>query len=154
MSSTAVPEPAGLTRRSGPGTKVTDPPSSGREDIAQGSDGVEASSAGSENTGKDVVGRTNNGQVKKRRPQRKEKKDEDPSLVMIVTPVLLVFLAYVALRVGAFAVKPKFSWEKTKYVYAFGDSYTFVQGTKGRANFRYICFYTTRISFLTRAVIL
>ena len=76
MSSTAVPKPAGLTRRSGPGTKVTDPPSSGREDIAQGSDGVEASSAGSENTGKDVGGRTNNGQVKKRRPQRKEKKDE------------------------------------------------------------------------------
>ena len=86
-------------------------------------------------------------------PQHKEKKDEDPSLVMIVTPVLLGFLAYVALRVGAFAVKPKFSWEKTKYVYAFGDSYTFVQGTKGRANFRYIRFYTTRISFLTRAVI-
>ena len=102
MSSTAVPEPAGLTRRSGPGTDLP----SGREDIAQGSDGVEASSAGSENTGKDVVGRTNNGQAKKRRLQRREKKDEDPSLVMIVTPVLLVFLAYVAFRVGAFAVNP------------------------------------------------
>ena len=30
----------------------------------------------------------------------------------------------------------KFDWSKTKYVYAFGDSYTFVQGTEGLANFR------------------
>lgn len=32
--------------------------------------------------------------------------------------------------------KPTFNWAKTKYVYAFGDSYTFVQGTEGHANFR------------------
>ncbi|KAI0775535.1 hypothetical protein BD413DRAFT_491390 [Trametes elegans] len=32
----------------------------------------------------------------------------------------------------------KFNWDRTKYVYAFGDSYTFVQGTKGLANFSFI----------------
>ncbi|KAI0632044.1 hypothetical protein C8Q77DRAFT_1123536 [Trametes polyzona] len=31
-----------------------------------------------------------------------------------------------------------FNWDRTKYVYAFGDSYTFVQGTKGLANFSFI----------------
>ncbi|KAH9889870.1 hypothetical protein C8Q73DRAFT_142326 [Cubamyces lactineus] len=31
-----------------------------------------------------------------------------------------------------------FNWERTKYVYAFGDSYTFVQGTHGLANFSFI----------------
>ncbi|KAI0671001.1 hypothetical protein C8Q78DRAFT_830395 [Trametes maxima] len=32
----------------------------------------------------------------------------------------------------------QFNWDRTKYVYAFGDSYTFVQGTKGLANFSFI----------------
>ncbi|OSD02504.1 carbohydrate esterase family 16 protein [Trametes coccinea BRFM310] len=32
----------------------------------------------------------------------------------------------------------KFNWERTKYVYAFGDSYTFVQGTEGLATFSFI----------------
>ncbi|KAH9912678.1 uncharacterized protein BXZ73DRAFT_56056 [Epithele typhae] len=32
----------------------------------------------------------------------------------------------------------KFNWRKTKYFYAFGDSYTFVQGTEGHANFSFI----------------
>ncbi|KAK7681543.1 hypothetical protein QCA50_015275 [Cerrena zonata] len=135
MSSTALPEPAGLARRSGL-TAVTDIPS-GRDDITPGSDGVGTSIVRPANTGKDVVGRPNNGQVK-RRPKPRTKKEEDPSLIMLVTPVLLVFFAYVALRVGAFVAKPKFNWAKTKYVYAFGDSYTFVQGTKGHANFSFI----------------
>lgn len=29
-----------------------------------------------------------------------------------------------------------FDWRSIEYVYAFGDSYTFVQGTRGHANFR------------------
>ncbi|KAI8986232.1 hypothetical protein BD414DRAFT_488049 [Trametes punicea] len=32
----------------------------------------------------------------------------------------------------------QFNWDRTQYVYAFGDSYTFVQGTKGLANFSFI----------------
>ncbi|PBK97763.1 hypothetical protein ARMGADRAFT_987678 [Armillaria gallica] len=32
----------------------------------------------------------------------------------------------------------KFDWDDVKYVYAFGDSYTFVQGTAGHANFSFI----------------
>ncbi|KAF8073761.1 putative lysophospholipase [Lyophyllum atratum] len=31
-----------------------------------------------------------------------------------------------------------FNWHSTKYVYAFGDSYSFVQGTRGFANFSFI----------------
>lgn len=40
-------------------------------------------------------------------------------------------------RAAAVGKKPEFNWTQTKYFYAFGDSYTFVQGTKGHANFRY-----------------
>jgi len=36
------------------------------------------------------------------------------------------------------AEKAKFDWEKTRYVYAFGDSYTFVQGSLGNPNFSFI----------------
>ncbi|CDO75423.1 Carbohydrate Esterase Family 16 protein [Trametes cinnabarina] len=32
----------------------------------------------------------------------------------------------------------KFSWDRTRYVYAFGDSYTFVQGTEGLPTFSFI----------------
>ncbi|KAH9846362.1 hypothetical protein C2E23DRAFT_582601 [Lenzites betulinus] len=32
----------------------------------------------------------------------------------------------------------KFNWDRTKYVYAFGDSYTFVQGTEGLNTFSFI----------------
>ncbi|TGO20107.1 hypothetical protein BTUL_0001g01160 [Botrytis tulipae] len=35
-------------------------------------------------------------------------------------------------------VKSSFSWEDTKYFLAFGDSYTFVQGTYGRQNYSFI----------------
>lgn len=30
----------------------------------------------------------------------------------------------------------RFDWDNVQYLYAFGDSYTFVQGTEGYANFR------------------
>ncbi|KAF7314412.1 Lysophospholipase A [Mycena kentingensis (nom. inval.)] len=32
----------------------------------------------------------------------------------------------------------KFNWDKTKYFYAFGDSYTYVQGVNGVTNFSFI----------------
>jgi hypothetical protein len=32
----------------------------------------------------------------------------------------------------------RFQWKETSHVYAFGDSYTFVQGTRGRANYSFI----------------
>lgn len=35
------------------------------------------------------------------------------------------------------ALRHTFNWDRTKYVYAFGDSYTFVQGTEGLATFRF-----------------
>lgn len=35
--------------------------------------------------------------------------------------------------------RPKFDWLRTKYFYAFGDSYTFVGGTKGYPKFRLAC---------------
>ncbi|KDQ25587.1 hypothetical protein PLEOSDRAFT_1085077 [Pleurotus ostreatus PC15] len=34
--------------------------------------------------------------------------------------------------------KARFDWDAIRYVYAFGDSYTFVQGTQGHANFSFI----------------
>ncbi|KAI8933253.1 hypothetical protein NX059_009884 [Plenodomus lindquistii] len=34
--------------------------------------------------------------------------------------------------------KPKFNWKSIKSLIAFGDSYTYVQGTLGRANYTYI----------------
>jgi hypothetical protein len=34
--------------------------------------------------------------------------------------------------------KPLFNWDRIKYVHAFGDSYSFVQGTQGQANFSFI----------------
>ncbi|OBZ71416.1 hypothetical protein A0H81_08770, partial [Grifola frondosa] len=38
----------------------------------------------------------------------------------------------------AVGVPTKFNWDATRYVYAFGDSYTFVEGTKGLATFSFI----------------
>ncbi|ORY56356.1 uncharacterized protein BCR38DRAFT_356006 [Pseudomassariella vexata] len=37
--------------------------------------------------------------------------------------------------------KPHFYWEKTKYFIAFGDSYTYVQGTSGYPNYSFIGSY-------------
>ncbi|KAI0114432.1 carbohydrate esterase family 16 protein [Nemania sp. FL0031] len=36
---------------------------------------------------------------------------------------------------------PRFDWDQTKYLIAFGDSYTFVQGTAGYTNFSFIGSY-------------
>ncbi|EJD46270.1 hypothetical protein AURDEDRAFT_164505 [Auricularia subglabra TFB-10046 SS5] len=45
-------------------------------------------------------------------------------------------LAFILLATGACAAP--FRWEDVRTVYAFGDSYTFVQGTRGHANFSFI----------------
>ncbi|KAF9077718.1 hypothetical protein BDP27DRAFT_1499370 [Rhodocollybia butyracea] len=42
------------------------------------------------------------------------------------------------LTVSAAFAATSFNWDSTKYVYAFGDSYTFVQGTLGNPNFSFI----------------
>ncbi|THZ53942.1 lysophospholipase A [Aureobasidium pullulans] len=49
-------------------------------------------------------------------------------------------LASVTLSVGVSAApkKTKFNWHDTKHVIAFGDSYTYVQGTAGRQNSTFI----------------
>ncbi|THZ89591.1 lysophospholipase A [Aureobasidium pullulans] len=56
-------------------------------------------------------------------------------------PVFKHFLlASVTLSVGVSAApkKTKFNWHDTKHVIAFGDSYTYVQGTAGRQNSTFI----------------
>ncbi|PPQ91703.1 hypothetical protein CVT25_012916 [Psilocybe cyanescens] len=35
-------------------------------------------------------------------------------------------------------LRPKFNWDRIKFVHAFGDSYSFVYGTQGLANFSFI----------------
>ncbi|KII86761.1 carbohydrate esterase family 16 protein [Plicaturopsis crispa FD-325 SS-3] len=55
--------------------------------------------------------------------------------------MLCIFLACVLANSGAASklnTRLEFSWDTTKYVYAFGDSYSFVQGTAGLANFSFI----------------
>ncbi|KAJ7819405.1 hypothetical protein B0H14DRAFT_2836751 [Mycena olivaceomarginata] len=61
-----------------------------------------------------------------------------------MTPLLPLLCALAvfstAERVTAAAPKPKpsvFNWDSIHYMYAFGDSYTFVQGTEGHANFSF-----------------
>ncbi|PPR05408.1 hypothetical protein CVT24_008022 [Panaeolus cyanescens] len=51
----------------------------------------------------------------------------------------LKILATASILSGAVEnVAAAFNWNNTKYVYAFGDSYSFVQGTRGYANFSFI----------------
>ncbi|KAF9498977.1 putative lysophospholipase [Pleurotus eryngii] len=51
-----------------------------------------------------------------------------------------IYLAYTLTAVVASSEthKARFDWDAIRYVYAFGDSYTFVQGTQGHANFSFI----------------
>ncbi|KAJ7459922.1 hypothetical protein FB451DRAFT_566180 [Mycena latifolia] len=53
---------------------------------------------------------------------------------------ILVYAALTALLTVAAAARPSaaFDWDSIRYMYAFGDSYTFVQGTAGHANFSFI----------------
>ncbi|KAJ7600727.1 hypothetical protein C8J56DRAFT_911128 [Mycena floridula] len=60
-----------------------------------------------------------------------------PTRGMAPLRIILTSLACLALPVQGDQA-PKFNWDSTKYVYAFGDSYTFVQGTAGFPNFSFI----------------
>jgi len=59
---------------------------------------------------------------------------------MVSSNVFLALLGCLTLPVNALNLRPKakFNWDSVKQVYAFGDSYTFVQGTAGFANFSFI----------------
>ncbi|KAJ8127580.1 hypothetical protein O1611_g6054 [Lasiodiplodia mahajangana] len=63
----------------------------------------------------------------------------------MATKSFLHFLCAVCLVVehgrAAYIPKPHFDWDETKYLIAFGDSYTFVQGTAGYTNFSFIGSY-------------
>ena len=54
----------------------------------------------------------------------------------LATFVCLAVISAATATPSANGVNHGFNWERTKYMYAFGDSYTFVQGTRGLANFR------------------
>lgn len=72
-----------------------------------------------------------------------------PTIVFEMIPLLLCSFVLVSgwsglglvsaasTRASADSHEPQFNWGSIKYFYAFGDSYTFVQGTQGHANFRY-----------------
>ena len=60
----------------------------------------------------------------------------------IASPImkLVLYLLCIVLHVSVLSTSARiFSWDNINYVYAFGDSYSFVQGTKGHANFRCVC---------------
>jgi hypothetical protein len=70
-----------------------------------------------------------------------------------MTPLIPVICAltvfFGASSATAAAMRPSanvFGWDKIQYMYAFGDSYTFVQGTAGHANFRCAFKYSWYIS--------
>lgn len=52
---------------------------------------------------------------------------------------MLISLTVAALVIRTFwtlLTPDGFDWDAIKYVYVFGDSYSYVQGTLGRQNFR------------------
>jgi hypothetical protein len=50
----------------------------------------------------------------------------------------LGLLDFSAATASTSRIRTKFNWNQTSHVYAFGDSYTFVQGTRGHANYSFI----------------
>ncbi|KAF8895326.1 hypothetical protein BD779DRAFT_1668620 [Infundibulicybe gibba] len=58
-----------------------------------------------------------------------------PRIQALVTTVFWLSIPLVS---AAAPSKVPFHWDSIKYVYAFGDSYSFVQGTNGFANFSFI----------------
>lgn len=60
-----------------------------------------------------------------------------PALILsAITLISPAFTSALQLEVDHDHIQSKFKWDAIKYVYAFGDSYSFVQGTRGFANFR------------------
>ena len=63
---------------------------------------------------------------------------------------LLVVIVATTLVAGSPKAKPhKFVWDSIKHVYAFGDSYTFVEGELGRVNYRCEIFFGSLRGILT-----
>ncbi|CAK5284159.1 unnamed protein product [Mycena citricolor] len=52
--------------------------------------------------------------------------------------LFLLSLFFTGISVAASQNAKQFDWNSIRYVHAFGDSYTFVQGTAGHANFSFI----------------
>ncbi|RHZ50329.1 hypothetical protein CDV55_100299 [Aspergillus turcosus] len=60
-------------------------------------------------------------------------------MIAVTRNLALAALACVAAALPAqSSSKHKFDWDATRYLLAFGDSYTYVQGTHGRQNFSFI----------------
>ncbi|KAF4821137.1 Acetylesterase [Colletotrichum siamense] len=57
---------------------------------------------------------------------------------MSVSLAVLIGLASTTVLASPLAVEASFDWQKTDYVLAFGDSYTFVQGTEGYWGYSFI----------------
>ena len=51
---------------------------------------------------------------------------------------MLISRTLVAVWLASMARAVKFNWNEIKHVYAFGDSYSFVQGTEGNPAFSFI----------------
>ncbi|KAH7145375.1 putative lysophospholipase A [Dactylonectria estremocensis] len=63
--------------------------------------------------------------------------------------LLLLFLVVIAQAAppSITSTKNNFNWEKIKHIVAFGDSYTFVQGTRGHPKYSFIGNYDNNFSF-------
>ncbi|KAJ3557816.1 hypothetical protein NM688_g1269 [Phlebia brevispora] len=125
MSSTAVGSEnvdRQVVNRTATGNDVAHETSSGDTASADGS--VEKKASG--------------GPTDKRKALKRRREEESKFNLMNLLPLLFVGFAFLALKVPASRQKQKFNWNDTQYVYAFGDSYTFVQGTAGYPNFSFI----------------
>ncbi|KAI0470660.1 hypothetical protein GGR56DRAFT_139365 [Xylariaceae sp. FL0804] len=59
-------------------------------------------------------------------------------MARIFPSLLLGALAIAGQAAAGCIPRPYFDWDDTKYLIAFGDSYTYVQGTAGRQNYSFI----------------
>jgi hypothetical protein len=57
-------------------------------------------------------------------------------LSLVVAQILSIFLEDVDAHPQPY--QPAWSWAGTKYLVAFGDSYTYVQGTHGLQNYSFV----------------
>ncbi|KFY50400.1 hypothetical protein V495_00284 [Pseudogymnoascus sp. VKM F-4514 (FW-929)] len=57
---------------------------------------------------------------------------------MIFKKLLLALFAARSIEAGRDSKRAHFDWDKTDFVLAFGDSYTFVQGTEGNKDFSFL----------------
>ena len=72
--------------------------------------------------------------------RQKPKKREEKFSYINFLPLAIIGIAYLAIRIPASRQKVVFNWNTTENVFAFGDSWTFVQGKAGRPGFRYVSY--------------